>query len=106
MICTALKWFLQVLTGKNLFSRISPKYFRSGSLVRIFHESKSSGRNLEFTVGNTVENVMVMKGKHLHKSLNTDIAMFSTTFSTVNPRFLLEDLLSSKKNVYMKNAQE
>ena len=31
---------------------------------------------------------------------------FATTFSTVNPTFLLEDLLLSKKSVYMKNAEE
>ena len=30
---------------------------------------------------------------------------FSAVFSTVNPRFLLEDLLFSKKSVYMKNAE-
>ena len=32
--------------------------------------------------------------------------MFSATFSTVNPRFLQEDLLPRKKCVYMKNAEE
>ena len=68
-------------------------------------ESKSSRRNLGFTVENTVGNVMVMRGKHLIQSPNTDIDMFSTTFSTVNPRFLQEELVSSKKNVYMKNAE-
>ena len=31
---------------------------------------------------------------------------FSTVFSTVNPRFLHEDLISRKKTVYMKNAEE
>ena len=71
-------------------------------------ETNSSRRNRGFTVENTVENVMVMRGKHVVQPPNTDIAMFSTTFSTVNPGFLLEDLLSSKKSVYnvMKNAQD
>ena len=32
--------------------------------------------------------------------------MFSATFSTVNPRLLHEDLISRKKTVYMKNAEE
>ena len=36
----------------------------------------------------------------------TCITLFSLTFSTVNPRFLHDDLLLSKKSVYMKNAQE
>ena len=32
--------------------------------------------------------------------------MFSTSFSTVNPGFLQDDLFFSKKSVYMKNAEE
>ena len=31
---------------------------------------------------------------------------FSTVFSTVNPIFLHDDLISRKKTVYMKNAEE
>ena len=32
--------------------------------------------------------------------------MFPTSFSTVNPRFLQDDLFFSKKSVYMKNAEQ
>ena len=34
------------------------------------------------------------------------MTLFFATFSTVNPTFLHEDLISRQKTVYMKNAQE
>ena len=34
------------------------------------------------------------------------ITTFSTTFSTENPRFIHDDLISRKKMIYMKNAEE
>ena len=82
------------------------------SLFRIFMytlfllKNKSSRKNHGFRVENDVENVRWMRGKRPIQAHSACITMFSTSFSTVNPRFLQEDLFSSKKSVYMKNAEE
>ena len=66
---------------------------------------KSSWRNLGFTVENDVENMVIQaicawigRSPLIHLT-------FSTVFSTVNPKFLQDDLIFSKKSVYMKNAK-
>ena len=68
--------------------------------------SKSSWRNLGFSLENDVENVRWMRGKRPIQAHIACITMFSTSFSTVNPRFLQEYLLPCKKSVYRKNAEE
>ena len=47
-----------------------------------------------------------MREKRSIQAHNTCITMFSTIFSTVNPRFLHDDLIFRKNMVYMKNAKE
>ena len=114
MICTVFWWFLHVLIGKASLSRLSPKYFESSSLFRIFHvhmytlflpRSKSSRRNIRFTVENTVENMVIQVLCVWIERFPLIHLMFSTICSAVNQRFLLEQLIFSKKNVYMKNAE-
>ena len=60
-------------------------------------ESKSSRRNPWFTVENVVENIAISVSGGWIKCFPLITITFSTVFSTVNSRFLLEDLLSSKK---------
>ena len=56
------------------------------------------GEILDLLSQNDVENMMI-------QALCVWIERF-TSFSTVNPRFLQDDLFFSKKSVYMKNAEQ
>ena len=57
------------------------------------------GEILDLLSQNDVENMIIIQ------ALCVWIERF-TSFSTVNPRFLQDDLFSSKKSVYMKNAEQ
>ena len=99
---------MSVLAEKTSFSGLSPKYFESGSLFRIFHV-------YTFFTGNQffLEKSWIYRPKCRPKHGYTGSiecfplihVTFSTVFSTVNPRYLQEELVSSKKSVYMKNAE-
>ena len=69
-------------------------------------KTNSSRRNRWFTVENVVENKVIHAICVWIKRFPLIHLTFSTVFSTVNRRFLLEDLLLGKKSVYMKNAEE
>jgi len=64
-----------------------------------FLKINSSWRKVGFCVENTVENVSWMTESQC-------MTMFSTVFSTQNPRFLHHDLIFRKNMIYMKNAKE
>ena len=99
-------WFWQ---GKHKYPRVSPKYFESGSLFRIFHVYCFFSGNQIF-----MEKCWIYCRKCCQKQGHTSVLCldwgihltFSTVFSTVNPIFLHDDLISRKKMVYMKNAEE
>ena len=85
---------------QNISNRARPSAFFM--YINFLLEIKSSWRNLEFSVGNVAENMVIQVFcvwiEHSHYVFDS--------ISTLKSRFLHDDLISSKKSVYKKNAEE
>ena len=94
------------LCQNSLPHRCVLKWRFSDPKVMPVRYTQSSRTNLRFTVENVVETMVIQVLCVWIRRFPLIHLTFSTVFSTVNRRFLLEDLLLSKKSVYMKNAEE
>ena len=88
-------------------NKLSPARSSAFFMYTVFLvRSKSYWSNLGFSVEIVVENVVMQEFWCLPLSIILIHLMFSTVFSTANPRFLEYDLIFTKNTVYMKNAEE
>ena len=101
--------FCRFWQGRRQFPWLSPKYFESGSLLRIFHVYTFFSGNQASMEKSWIYLSKMSSKTWLYKWYVFGLSIsptFSTIFSTVNPIFLHYGLISRKKKVYMKNAEE
>ena len=91
--------FCRFWQGRRQFPWLSPKYFESGSLLRIFHVYTFFSGNQASMEKSWIYLSKMSSKTWLYKWYVFGLSIsptFSTIFSTVNPRFLHSGLISRK----------